>query len=137
MNIDPFEQRLRNQTLRIPPPDYRDAILTAAAAQSERGDSILVRSKGALAKLFWPSPLAWAGLAAVCMIALAINLADSEPAQTYATVRFRPSPQVVATLKEQQRVLASLIAAPDDSPAELPKPAKPSPRSELQRIQLI
>ena len=84
-------------------------------------------------QLLWSLRWHLAGLSAVWLVVVALNI-DHTPDRTLgATRRGGPSPrQLLAALRENQRQLRELIAAPAAEPApEQPKPT-PSPRSEIR-----
>ncbi len=132
---DPFEQRLRRQPLRAIPPDWREEILVAAEAQRRAAP---VRQASRLAawrlrwrELFWPAPQAWAGLAAVWLVILGMNLATPEPAPQRLAHRAAPAtPQTRELLKEQQLLFAELIGPVARPRAERPKTPALQPRSQ-------
>jgi len=73
---DPLEERLRRLEWRPLPESWREEILVAAEddrrpAAGRAG--LLQRVKPLLNELLWPSPRAWAGLAAVWVALLAAN----------------------------------------------------------------
>ena len=138
MNTDAFEEHLRKQTLRALPAAWRNQVLSAAeAARATVAEahgsplraflSILNRQ---LATLLWPSPGAWAGVAAVWLVILTLNLAARDNSNTSTKAAAVSSPQVMLAIREQNRILSELIG-----PAEpaVQKPAKPPvsrPRSQ-------
>ena len=76
-------------------------------------------------RLFGPNPLAWAGLAAVWLVLLAVNRNGSEPATSTASHANQPSEAAVAEIvRENRRQMAELLNL--DEPQ-----AAPTPRSEL------
>lgn len=127
---DPFEQRLLRQPLRSVPPAWREAILSqasrAAGADSPAvGWRHLLRwGDGVLRELRWPSPRAWAGLAAVWGMIAVLNLVASGGAEPAS----RPAPgaarQFWQMLKEQRQVLAELDGV---SPVSEPGPVRVPP----------
>lgn len=92
MNTDGFEQHLRRQPPRRLPAEWRDEILAAARtaqAEAERAAGARPRSL-ALPRLagwrewLWPSPAAWAGLAACWLAILWLNRAAAPDAAEMA-----------------------------------------------------
>ena len=135
--MDPFEQRLKRQPLRQAPADWREEILTMAReAQPLRqtatvqGDSLFSVLNRRLASLLWPHPVAWGGLAAVWVLIFAAHFSIEDKAPVMAEKALPPSPEVVAELRQQQRMLAELIGVSDASDADRPKVLVPAPRSE-------
>ena len=74
-----------------------------------------------------------AGLSAVWLMAVFLNFDPTPDPMQGTTRRDAPSPrQLLAALRENQRQLRELMAAPASEPApEPPRPA-PSPRSEIR-----
>ena len=64
--MNDFEDRLRRTPLRMPPPEWRDQILAAPAHRNWRAE-------------LWPSLSAWAALAAVWLVLLAIERLTAPP----------------------------------------------------------
>jgi anti-sigma factor RsiW len=88
-------------------------------------------------ELFWPSPRAWAGLAALWVAMLAVTLLTREPAAlTEARRAASPSPQLKQILKQQRQMLAELGGVADPAGAERDRSIVPQPRSQRQ-TQLI
>lgn len=79
-------------------------------------------------KLILPSRRTWAGLAAVWLILLAINLAQHEP----TPVGQAPAAPAMMSFREQQRLMNELFADRSLPAAETdrPKPFSPRPRTE-------
>src|SRR6266404_500860 len=144
MNPDDFEQRLQRQPLRQMPVDWRHEILSAAqgasvqpeslrgAHQVPRWRSILSTLNSQLSTLLWPSPAAWAGLAAIWLVILVVNSSTTSKSKDFAREIPRAVPEVIETWKEQERLLTELIGPPDIPVADRPKPVAPRPRSERQ-----
>jgi hypothetical protein len=131
-----FEQHLRRQPAREIPPEWRTRILSAASA--ERPGSLGFWQRGALrrelAKLLWPHPVAWAGLAAVWMFIIALNFSMREASPMVAKQRVQPSPETLVELKNQQRMFAELLGPAAVPDADRPKVLPPKPRSERMRL---
>ena len=87
-----------------------------------------------LSDWLWPHPKAWAGLAAIWIVILAMNLADSDGRRQMANVNPPPSRAMLEALKEQQQMLARIFAPPAPIAAEPPKPSRPS-RSEIRPLR--
>src|ERR1051326_3646740 len=135
MNEDPFEERLRPQSTRPLPREWRGPILGAARRAAGHPLAILNPPKTSWwRELLWPCPEAWAGLAAVWMIILFLNVMSPGAAPRTGTSDQAPGRETLMALRERQRMLAE-YAGPVE-PAEPPKPRAPAPRSELSRSNL-
>ena len=141
MKPDDFEQRLQRQTLRQIPAEWRGEILAAAReGQAIRHSSFVIRRSwlstlnSQLSTIFWPHPKAWAGLAAVWILIFAVDFSIRDTTPVMAEKTAPPSPEVIAELKQQQRMLAELIGANQAREADLPK-FLPQPRSE--RVEIL
>lgn len=133
--MDDFEQRLERQSLREIPGKWRAEILSAAReAQTPRHSSWLSTLNQKLSTVFWPHPAAWAGLTAVWLLIFGVNFSIRDKAPAMAEKESPPSPEVVAELKQQQRMLAELIGTRDVSDADRSK-FVPLPRSE--RVEFL
>ena len=88
-------------------------------------------------ELLWPNPQAWAGLAALWVVMLAISLFANEPATVAEAQKVTPpSPQLRQMLREQKQMLAELGGVAEQLGAERPGRVAPQPRSQ-KREQLI
>ena len=135
MNTDDFEKRLQRQPLRQVPGEWREEILSAArratpAHHASRITHHVPRSRSLLSTILWPHPTAWAGLAAVWLVILGINLTTRDASTVIAKHASPVSPQVFMAFQEQQRLLVELIGPRETPVAERPKPVVPRPRSE-------
>src|SRR5207249_3570026 len=104
MNTDDFEKQLQRQPLRAVPPEWREQILSAAPRQLDYVPRIkpyqLRRSW--LREILWPSPTAWAGLAAAWIVIFALQFDSGQPAKMAAVKTAPPSRQVLDLLRAQQ-----------------------------------
>lgn len=74
-----------------------------------------------------------AGLSAVSLVVLVLNIDHTPDLTRGMTRRSAPSPQqLLAALRENQRQLRELIAAPASEPTPEPPKLTPSPRSEIR-----
>ena len=136
-----FEQRLRRQTVKTIPVEWRVEILESARdAQAARHasrithPSFLSTFHHQLSALLWPHPKAWAGLAAVWVIIFAVNFSVRDGSSKLAAKSAPPSPEVVVELKKQQRMFAELVGANEPPDADRQKIFSPKPRSERTEI---
>jgi hypothetical protein len=130
-----FEQRLSRQPLRPIPTGWRAEILAAAGRESkgENREQVAHWSSTAVTRLLallWPNPQAWAGLAAVWILILAVDFSMRDKSPVTAEKSAPPSPEVIVELKQQQRLLAELLGPRDTGDADRSKSLGPRPRSE-------
>ncbi len=143
MKPDNFEQKLQRQPLRQIPGEWRGEILAAATGRESkvesRGQEGCWRSTLAsrLSTLLWPHPRAWAGLAAIWILILAVNFSMRDPSPVRAEKSSPPSPEVIVELRQQQRMLAELIGPRDTRDADRSKPFVPQPRSERAEMVAV
>ena len=138
----PFERRLSRQPLRPVPADWRSEILAAAraaqaplhAARSPQQQSWPSAIRHPLSALLWPHPRAWAGLAAVWLLIIAVNVSQRDPAPKLAKTAAPESPEVIVELKKQQRLFAELVGPRETRDADRPRNFKPKPRGECEQI---
>ena len=130
MKPDEFENQLQRQPLREVPTEWRTEILLAAqAASSPRASHPTPHASPWWREWLWPSPQAWAGLAAVWLVIVAFNVTTSPHSAEMAKQAPKLSPEAETTLAAQRRELARLLDNfTETTPA--PKPVPPGPRSE-------
>lgn len=142
MKPDEFEKELQRQPTRQVPSEWRAEILRAAseamAADAKRHDHLrratlsLARSAATSRwrELLWPSPKAWAGLAAVWLSLVGLNVLFATRSTNIAKQSSNPVSGVEATLAAQRRELAQLLDNTiEPAPARKSSPP-PGPRSE-------
>jgi hypothetical protein len=141
MKPDDFEKQLQQQPMRAIPGDWRNEILGAAKSatskqyEPNRLTSFLSTLNHQLSTILWPCPQAWAGLAAVWLVILTVNLTNTDRTPQIANSE-APTPEIIMALKEQRRELAELVGHFDVEPVEPPKIVPPRPRSE-RRITVV
>jgi hypothetical protein len=132
---DQFERRLSRQPLRQIPTEWRAEIVGQASSLSplEKTKKMETGKMPVLLSfcrdLLWPHPKAWAGLAAVWILIFAVDFSVRDKSPVTAEKAAPPSPEVIAELRQQQRMLAELIGSSQAREAELPR-FLPLPRSE-------
>ncbi len=134
-----FEQRLRHQQPREVPAGWRNEILSAARAAAGRPlarnarPSLLSTLIHQLSTLFSPHPKAWAGLAAVWVVILTLQLTSRDHTEVAARQTVPPSPEMLIVLRQQRLLLAELVGRPAPREAEQPKTVPSRPRSDRYR----
>ena len=133
----PFEKRLQDLPQRPLPPAWRQEILSAALAPATRHVPVASQTdffyqlKTLVTALLWPNPRAWAGLAAIWMLVIGLNVTTREPVPVgVAQQLVRPSPQMRELLREQERLLADLVGPKDSPEQNQSKPEVPKRRGE-------
>src|SRR5579872_3635724 len=107
MKPDDFEQKLQHQALRQIPAEWRSQILDAATSchvSRVTRHSFFSTLNHQLSTILWPHPKAWAGLAAVWILIFAVDFSIRDKSPVLAEKSAPPSPEVVAELKQQQRL---------------------------------
>ena len=144
MNLDDFDKRLQRRPSRTIPKEWRAEILSAAKTASgqvhpsrinpedPRPAQYVSRLRSILSTILWPSPAAWAGLAAIWVIILVVNSTSASGARELAQKVSPPAPEAIAAWKEQERLLTELIGPHETRVADRPKPGAPRPRSDRQ-----
>jgi hypothetical protein len=132
MNSENFESQLRRQHLKQPPAEWRKDILAAATQAKSEPATDREPSTSWWRTLFWPAPRAWAGLAAVWVVILAVHfLTDDAPAALQVAHAPPQSRQMLVAMQEKQRLYAELLSEMDANlEAEPAKKFMPKPRSE-------
>jgi hypothetical protein len=141
MKPEDFEQKLRGQSLRQIPTEWRGEIIAGAMSRVSKVEgrgqkdfrlSILVSR---LSTVFWPHPKAWAGLAAIWIFIFVVNFSTRDKTPFAAEKISPPSPEMFAELKQQRLMFAQLIGANDLQPGDRQK-FLPLPRSE-KRFEIM
>lgn len=130
---DDFERRLQSHPPRKLPASWRAEILVAAkAAAAHRLPAASAPVISRLRALLWPAPRAWAGLAAVWLVVLTLNLSSHEPARPDSSNRVVPaSAESREMLREQGELLVELVGP--RSIAEAAKAPVSQPRSQRRQ----
>jgi hypothetical protein len=81
-------------------------------------------------ELVWPSRRIWAGLATIWIMIFAFNFSQRDPSELMARKSPPPSPELILTFWQQERLLAELVGPNEPQAVESPKPFLPQPRSE-------
>jgi hypothetical protein len=133
MNIDELERQLQRKVLRSVPAAWKEDILKAARAAAGPGPAVAVaRGSGGWREWLWPCPPAWAALAAVWLVIVALHFSDSISGLAPASHidNSRPSQEVLSVLAEQRRLFIELSdavprpAAPEKPPVWKPRSAR-------------
>jgi hypothetical protein len=131
--MEQFERRLKRQPLEKIPGEWRGKILANCRGSKvelraqERGWHSTLVSR--LSTIFWPHPKAWASLATIWIFIFALNFSMREKTPVMAEKVSPPSPEMMAELKQQQRMFAELIGANETRVADR-QIFLPLPRSE-------
>jgi hypothetical protein len=86
-------------------------------------------------ELVWPCRRIWAGLAAVWVLILAVNVSMHDRSQA-AMAKTAPSAEMIMTWRQQERLLTELIGPSETRAAAPPKPFSPRPSSE-RRFEIL
>ena len=81
-------------------------------------------------ELVWPCRRIWTGLATVWVLLFIFNLSQRDPSERLARNTKPPSPDMILTFRQEQRLLAELIGTTDTGDTERRKIYLPKPRTE-------
>ena len=87
-------------------------------------------------ELILPSRQIWAGLAAIWILIFIFNFSQRDPAELMARKSPPPSPEMILTFRQQEKLLAELIGPNEPQAIAPPKSFLPQPRSE-GRIEIL
>ena len=128
MNInepDDFEGRLGRVPLRAVPAQWRSEILRAASGATFAARPVPRPSLAQmLTRLLWPSPRAWAGLAAVWLVLAGVNLTTRGAPSVIASAVPSTAPEIRMALEEQQRLAAELRGDLQPEPGSAQQPSR-------------
>lgn len=140
MNEDVFEEHLRRQPWRPLPKAWRKEIITGALTpprSAARSRTAPPRWLEVMDYLLWPSPRAWAGVAALWLAALAGNLVQHGAASAPGPSESLAITRQHETLPQRQRILAewlnSIESAPPP-PSQAPMPPRGDVRAATNRL---
>ncbi len=134
--MNEFEQLLRKQPLRAIPPEWRTEILATKRTTSRSKRVTPFHGAASTDSVAWwrqwlgPSPAAWAGLAAVWLVILAVNFSMRDELQAVEKSSLPPPREVIMALQQQERLLVELIGPPEGPAVVRQKPLPPQPRTE-------
>jgi len=87
-------------------------------------------------ELVLPSRRIWTGLAAIWILIFVFNVSQRDPSERMARKSPPPSPEMILTFRQQERLLTELIGPSEPQIVAPPKPFLPQPRSE-GRIEIL
>lgn len=129
--LDDLERLLLRQSFRLPPPEWRDAILadarTVAPAQESRSAATRLDSASLLRALRVACGSAWSAAAAAWLLVVGLNHYAS-PSRSQDRLPMPPlSPATAADLRQERlELLAALNAEPVFAPSQPSRPRRPS-----------
>lgn len=136
-NDEQFEQRLRRQALRQIPSDWRGEFLASVrkqvVAESKRAAKTptLEHFRQLLAEIFRPNRRAWAGLAAIWVVILAVNLSIRDGSEMASSEKPpEPTPEIRELLRHQEQLFAELLG--EETPDANRRRVTPQPRSSRE-----
>jgi hypothetical protein len=80
-------------------------------------------------ELIFPCRRTWAGLAAVWVVIFAVNFSQRDPSEIMVRKSPPPSPEMILTFRQQEKLLAELTGQNEAQTAEPPKIFSPRPSS--------
>jgi hypothetical protein len=132
---------MKRHQMREIPAEWRGEILSAARRNADglhASPAPLSTINSLLSTLFWPSPRAWAGVAAIWVAIFAVNVSVGGNSQIMAKHITPPTPALMLALQQPEPSLAEPTFPPREPPAaERARPELLRPRSERQNEQLL
>lgn len=92
-------------------------------------------SKNFWCELIFPSRRIWAGLAIVWAFIFAVNVSQRDHSQM-TLAKSSPSPEMILSFRQQEKLLAELIGQTESQVAEPPKTFLPRPSSQ-RRFEIL
>jgi hypothetical protein len=83
-------------------------------------------------ELIFPCRRIWAGLAAAWIVIFVFNFSQRDPSELMARKTPPPSPEMILSYRQQEKILAELIGQNEPRVGELPKTFSPRPSSKRQ-----
>jgi hypothetical protein len=140
-NPDDFETRLGRQPLKQVPGTWRAEILAAAQAAQPATraarPALFPALTQSFAALLWPHPKAWAGLATVWLLIATLHFSMRETPAGPVLPMARPSPEVLAELRQQHRLYAELMGPNQAPDSDRPRPVLNKPRTYRDKAQAV
>ena len=87
--------------------------------------------------VIWSCRRIWAGLAAVWVVLLVVNLSGRDHSQTLAWKSSPPSSEMIMTFRQQESLLTELIGPSGSGEVERQKTFLPKPRTERVKILTV
>ena len=130
MKTSDFEKQLQSQAMRSVPQEWRAEVLLAARAAAPAISEPKPVFRAWFYELLWPSPRAWASVAAVWALMLVVNFVPITNESRSLASGSGSVPENKTALREQFRLRAELIGSMDAPFFNSPREGLPHPRSE-------
>ena len=130
---EPKLDAIREQVIADLTPDRNPDTQVRSAQRAGAGPSGAFGLQAGWRQFVWSLRWHLAGLSAAWLVALVLNIDNTPDLAQGVTRQDSSSPrQLLVALRENQRQLRALIAAPTPEPAPEPSELTPSPRSQIQ-----